>query len=160
MRIIQIATAHIAQGEEPEIIGLGDDGIVYIYRQQIEPVKSYKIDYTQVQELPDLIVNVNAAPTPYLRQQALEAKALELMRQQNCQSRHSDPEWSTQYDPSPCMSPWQHQKAPEPVPVPTKPVPVRVEVFQDGWTEGWYPLTMQFSKTICHPEDPTRAERS
>jgi hypothetical protein len=131
MRIVQIATAHIEQGSEPCLYGLGDDGKVYEYRIALKPLKSKDSYYEEV---------MMPVPEPV--------------------------------NPAQVASPWQRAVEPMLIPAPApggfiqqaamvKKTELRYrDKFTDGWTEGWHPLEMGMSKIICHPEDPTRHERS
>ena len=111
MKIIQIVAAHIEQGSEPCVYGLGDDGMLYEWCVDFQPMKGQEAEYVP---------------------------------------------W-TEPDDKSKPRPWNIRTVDNVLCVPSSKYK---DTFRDGWTAGWKCLGNQMSKPVCHPEDPTRAERS
>jgi hypothetical protein len=197
MRIIQISTAHHTQGEEPTLYGLGDDGIVYVYRDELKPYKTRENVMVAATDMrsEDLRYSFpiyDKAPLPapcppeYYQEQCLnhmapidqqmqrhERENLERLAQIAMQERRPGQhigkgipglvgrEVEVQIV-NRAPAPWSRRLYDEPQAIEQPKIThynVMREVFKDGWTEGWYPLTTKASKPVPHIEDPTRCER-
>lgn len=153
MRIVQICSGYVNnQCEEPAILGLGDDGAVYLYRDEVKPFQTQEQVMVPASEL-TVEQMLNAQPvnnTPPAPAQAvdIEPESRGIFRSKTARPKPIVQE-SEKQDPN-------GRKIDPKV---THYIIWR-EIFRDGWTAGWTPLPMTISKPVPHKDDPTRNERA
>jgi len=145
-----------------DLIGLGEDGVVYIYRPAREPFAAQEpVPYEPCADDRRLTLREQEI----LKEGAYKNQVYAMNQANQCQSGQA----LGSINCAPAL--WPYQETPVDLERTVCGKQAAMEVRQgaiagwrakyiDGCTAGWEPLSMTISKVVPHPGDPTKNERA